>query len=144
MACHRTGDDLNADLSNMGPLALCVVVVLREFVAAWKWHKEIARKTEVEGLVGELRPVLGRIQETLAAGRVTVDHLSAEVRDRSGETEKMWRNLYEGLVARHDSHVEREQERIGGLCSKSADALEATETVLSMVLERLESDDGRD
>ena len=129
---------MSPELSTMGPLALCVVVILREFVAAWKWQREISRKTETESLVSELRPVLENIQTTMATGKMTVEQLSSEVREGRGTAEKMWRGMYESLALRHDDHIAREQERLSGLCSKCADALEATETVLGLVLERLE------
>ena len=139
MAHHREGADVTGgDLAQMGPLALCVVVILREAVAAWKWTKEINRKSEVEALVGELRPTLEKIHTALATGQMTIEQLAGEVRERSTDTEKMWRELYEGLVQRHDDHLEREQGRLSALVARSAEALEATETVMSLVCDKME------
>lgn len=134
---------MTEDLSTMGPLALCVVVILREVVAAWKWRHELSRKTEVESLVGELRPTLESIQTALATGKMTIEQLSSEVREGRGAVEKMWRGMYERLAQRHEDHIAQEQQRLASLCAKSAEALESTETVLGLVLDRLEGDDGR-
>lgn len=131
-----TGDDL----LQLGPLAVVVVLLVREAIGAWKWREERRGKSDAEKHADDVRELVATVREDLAAARVQLQTITAASQRAYDDADDVFRRLYEQLLGRVESTSEQRFERLAVIASRSADALEQATAVIEMALERLGDD----
>ena len=127
-----------AELLQLGPIAVVSILLVRELVAAWKWREERREKSEAERHADDVRELVTVVREDLATARAQLAGIVTRIEDRSEDTATTWRTLYETLSVRVRANGDDRIERLAGIATRSAEALEAAAVVIEAALERLE------
>ena len=127
-----------AELLQLGPIAVVVVLLVREILAAWKWREERREKSDAERHAEDTRELVTTVREDLAAARAQLGGIVAQIEARDTEAATTWRMLYESLSRRVRENGDNRIERLATIATRSAEALESAVVVIEAALERLE------
>lgn len=128
------------DLLQLGPLAVVVVVLVREAIGAWKWREERRGRSEAEKHSDDVRDLVSTVRVELASARERLAAMVQASTERRDSAEELWRRLYQELAAKVSEQTEERAERLALIATASAEALEAATVVIESALERLEDD----
>ncbi len=130
-------------LIQLGPIAVVVILLVRELVAAWKWREEQRSKSVSERHADDVRELVATVREDLAAARVQLQTITAASQRAHDEADGVFRVLYEQLQGRVEATTDERFDRLACVASRSAEALEQATTMIELALDRLGGQDAR-
>ena len=132
------------ELMQLGPLAVVMVVLVREAISVWKWREERRGRSDAEKQSDDVRDLVSTVRVELASARERLAAMVEASAARRDSAEELWRRLYQELAAKVSEQTEERAERLALIATASAEALEAATVVIESALERLEDDDDDD
>ena len=128
------------ELLDLGPLAVVVVLLVRELVAAWKWREERRAASAADRQADEARELMLRVREDLVAARAKLDAIVERGEARSDDVAALWRRLYQDLAQQVAERGDERLERLVVLTRRCCETLDAATVVIEAALDRMSDD----